>query len=45
MMSGGSSGYETRYRYDERRGRDGELWGWEMGWEGVEGRLVELGLS
>ena len=45
MMSGALTGCETRYRYDESRGRDVELWEEYPRWDSLEGRMVELGLS
>lgn len=45
MMTGTLTGYETRYRYDESKGRDVELWEEYPPWDSVEGRMVELGLS
>lgn len=45
MMSGASSRWETRDRYDETAERYAHLWEEMPPWDSVDRRMVELGLS
>jgi hypothetical protein len=45
MMSGALTGWENSYRFDDDAWEDKHPCDIRLGWEGLESRLIELGLS